>query len=53
MNLTEDKVTLVSIFYRKDMKQYFVAKPDFPLKPFDRVMVDFNGELKLAKIRPR
>jgi len=50
VNLTEDKVTLVSIFYRKDMKQYFVAKPDFPLKPFDRVMVDFNGELKLAKI---
>lgn len=50
MNITEDKVLLVSVFYRKDMKQYFVAKPDFPVKPFDRVMVDFNGELKLAKI---
>lgn len=50
MNLTEDKVILASVFYRKDMKQYFIAKPDFSVKPFDRVMVDHNGELKLARV---
>ena len=54
MNLTEDKVLLVSIFYRKDMKQYFIAKPDCPVKPFDKVMVDVNSVLKLARvINPR
>ena len=51
MNLTEEKAKLVSISLRKNTKMYFLPKPDFELKLFDKVVVDLNGDLKFAYVK--
>jgi len=51
VNITEEKVKLVGIAFRKNVKTYYLPKPHFPVKLFDRVVVEVNGSLQFATIR--
>ena len=51
MNITEEKVKLIGVVFRKDMKTYYLPKPHFPVRLFDKVIVETNGELKIATVR--
>ncbi len=51
MNITEEKVKLIGVVFRKDMKTYYLPKPYFPVRLFDKVIVQTNGELKIAMVR--
>ncbi len=51
MNITEEKVKLVGVVFRKNVKTYYLPKPDFPVKLFDKVVVEVNGSLQFATIR--
>ncbi len=51
MNITEEKVKLIGVVFRKNMKTYFLPKPHFSVKLFDKVVVKVNDELKIATVR--
>ncbi len=51
MNITEEKVKLIGVVFRKNMKTFFLPKPDFSIKLFDKVVVKTNEELKIATVR--
>lgn len=46
----EEIVKLIGISYRKDIRIRFLPKPNFPVKPSDLIIVEHDGELKLAKV---
>ena len=51
MNTTEEKVKLMGVVFRKNMKTFYFPKPHFPVKLFDKVIVELNGNLKIAIVR--
>ncbi len=51
MNITEEKVKLIGVAFRKNMKTFFLPKPHFSVKLFDKVVVKTNGDLKIATVR--
>jgi len=50
MNLNEE-VKLIGVAFRKDAKTYFLPKPPFPLRLFDKVIVESPEGLKMATVR--
>jgi cell fate regulator YaaT (PSP1 superfamily) len=51
VNLIEEEVKLIAVVLRKETRTYFLAKPDFQVKLFDKVIVDLDGELKHAIVK--
>jgi cell fate regulator YaaT (PSP1 superfamily) len=46
----KESIMLVSLLLRKDKRNYYFAKPDFPLKPGDMVIIENNNILNLGKV---
>ena len=51
MNTTEEKVKLIGVVFRKNMKTFYLPKPHFPVKLFDKVIIEASGDLKIATVR--
>jgi|GEM_PF-1158046 len=46
----KESIMLVSLLLRKDKRNYYFAKPDFPLKSGDMVIIENNNILNLGKV---
>jgi cell fate regulator YaaT (PSP1 superfamily) len=51
VNIVEEQVKLVGVAFRKDARMYFLPKPPFALKLFQKVMVETPSGLKMATVR--
>jgi cell fate regulator YaaT (PSP1 superfamily) len=51
VNTTEEKVKLIGVVFRKNMKTFYLPKPHFPVKLFDKVIIEVSGNLKIATVR--
>lgn len=50
MNISDNKILLVSVYFRKDLRPFFIPRPDFAVVPVSLVVVDVDGILKYAKV---
>jgi cell fate regulator YaaT (PSP1 superfamily) len=48
--IVQEKISLVSLLLRKDVRTYYFAKPQFSLKPKDLVIVQNDDILNLGKV---
>ncbi len=51
MNTVTEKVKLVGVVFRKNVKTFYLPKPRFPVKLFDKVVTEVNENLQFATIR--